>query len=165
MLSPHNSVITLDPPVVISGVPSRSKSRNVLIVEDHPPTAELLASAIDETDVEISSRVVHTGHDCLSILFDESEQAFRPDLVFLDLELPDTDGISILEKIQDERALRRIPVIVLSGTNDQDTIRRCYEAGATAFISKPDNLNGFFSIADGVVSHWFTVVELPAGNC
>ncbi len=136
--------------------------KHVLVVEDHPPTAELLTLSLDEVDPSISSSVVDDGRDCLAVLRREDGSIPYPDLVFLDLDLPEINGFTVLETTDTDTSFRRIPTLVLSSKDDPETVARCYERGATAFISKPDELDGFLSIAKTVVDHWFSTIELPA---
>lgn len=136
----------------------------VLVVEDHPPTAELLVNALEEVRPSISSQVVHDGRDCLSVLRDQDDPLSPPDIVLLDLDLPIVDGFTVLGEIEESRALRQIPFVVLSETDDPGTVERCYELGATGFISKPNDFDGFLSISETLVQYWFSTTELPTAN-
>lgn len=133
----------------------------VLVVEDHQPTAKLLVTALEEVAPSVSTTVVGDGRECLSVLRNESGSGTAPDIVLLDLDLPDVDGHAVLEERAETPSLRTIPVIVLSETNDPDTIDRCYRRGANSFISKPDGFDGYLSIATSVVDYWLSTVDLP----
>ncbi len=140
---------------------SRNADKHVLVVEDHPPTAELLTTALEEADPSVSSSVVHGGSDCLAVLHGEDESMSYPDLVLLDLDLPDITGFVVLETRAENPVLCQIPTVVVSGRDDSETVLQCYEQGANGFISKPDDFDGYLSIAETVVQHWFSLAELP----
>lgn len=81
-------------------------------------------------------------------------------LVVLDLGLTIVDGVDVLEHRNEEPA-PGTPIIVLSGTDDRETISQRYEAGANAFISKPDGLDGYTAVAAAVIDSWFSTAEFP----
>lgn len=145
----------------LRAMPPQNASGHVLVVEDHDPTARLVVTAIEEVDPSIATTVVGDGRECLSVLRNESGSGTVPDIVLLDLDLPDVDGHAVLEKRAETPSLRSIPVIVLSETNDPDTVDRCYRRGANSFISKPGGFDGYLAIATSVVDYWFSTVDLP----
>lgn len=136
---------------------------DVLVVEDHQPTAKILAAAFEEADEPISTTIVGNGRECLDALRGGHDATAVPDLVLLDLDLPDIDGLTVLEIRIEEPALRAIPTIVLSGTTDRETVRRCYRLGANAFVPKPEDFDGYVTVVEAVTSFWFATAELPDG--
>lgn len=133
--------------------------RCVLVVEDHGPTAKLVSTLLEDTQDSLSTLVVGDGETCLDVL--EGDDAARPDLVLLDLDLPVLDGYAVLERRQEEQSLRRVPTIILSNTDDNETIEQCYEHGANAFIFKPGELDEYEAIAEQVTQFWFRTAVLP----
>lgn len=138
----------------MTGNSAESAGGHVLVVEDHEPTAQIVATVLEGADASISAHVVGDGRKALTVLRDEADAIPCPDLVLLDLDLPAVGGLTVLEKRAEDPALRDIPTVVLSGTGDRDTIERCYERGADRFIEKPDDLEGYRSIADEAIASW-----------
>ena len=81
-------------------------------------------------------------------------------LVLLDLNLPDMTGVSILEKIKANEHTRRIPVVVLTTTDDEREIKRCYDLGANVYITKPVDYDNF-SNAIRQLGLFFSVIQVP----
>jgi CheY-like chemotaxis protein len=85
----------------------------------------------------------------------------RPDLVILDLKLPKKDGLSVLAAVKSDPDLKQIPVVIFSTSQLHQDIMRSYELGANCYVSKPGNLNDFFSAVKSIEEFWFGVVRLP----
>src|SRR5688572_24129147 len=104
----------------------------VLLIEDDPGDVDLTREALAEKWAEVSLHVVEDGEKAMAFLRRQApyEQAVRPDLILLDLNLPRMSGREVLRQIKRDEALRAIPVVVLT-TSDADTdITRSYELGA-----------------------------------
>lgn len=84
-----------------------------------------------------------------------------PDLTLLDLNLPGTSGIELLETIRQEELLRRIPVIVLSSSTASQDIEQSYENNANAYLTKPSTPTEYFSLANTVEQFWLETAQLP----
>jgi FixJ family two-component response regulator len=78
-----------------------------------------------------------------------------------DLNLPLVSGFEVLEFLKSDPHLKRLPVVVLSGSSNQQEIERCYAAGANSYICKPTGINQVFSMASDLVSYWFEQTKLP----
>lgn len=136
---------------------------DLLLVEDHPGDARLLEEALAETACDTTLHVVESGDDALAYLRQEGEyaSASRPDLVFLDLELPGRDGFAVLDALGEEEELARLPVIVLTGSNETEDVARSYGAHANAYLTKPRDHAGFVVVVKTVERFWFEQVTLP----
>jgi CheY-like chemotaxis protein len=84
-------------------------------------------------------------------------------LVLLDLNLPDMTGIDILEKVKGNEHTRRSPVVVLTTTDDQREIQRCYDLGANVYITKPVDYEGFAN-AIKQLGLFFSVMQIPEAD-
>ena len=84
----------------------------------------------------------------------------RPDVVVLDLGLPDMSGIDILEKVKSNVHTKRLPVIILTTTDDEREIQRCYDLGANVYITKPVDYDGFAN-AIRQLGLFFSVMQIP----
>ncbi len=130
---------------------------DVLLVEDDPAIARLVREAFSEVGADAAVRVIDDGTDALSALRSEP----RPDLVLLDRDLPGTTGPAILAALDDDSAIRRIPVIVLTGSDDERDIAEAYDRGANAYVTKPEAFEGFVGLVTALDRFWLRYVRVP----
>lgn len=133
----------------------------VLLVEDNPGDARLVAEALRDAPLDLS--IVRDGAEALRFLARQGDHsaAGRPDLILLDLNLPKRSGLEVLQEIKADRELKRIPVVVLSGSSGEDSVRRCYELSANCFVPKHENWQSFVAAVKLIQEFWFSVVSLP----
>nr|WP_224450513.1 response regulator [Haloprofundus salilacus] len=86
----------------------------------------------------------------------------RPDLILLDLDLPNKDGGELLTEIAEDPDVRRIPVIILSSSASEEDISNAYAHCANAYLIKPVDPIEFVSLARTVEEFWFSLAELPS---
>jgi CheY-like chemotaxis protein len=142
------------------------KSVEILLVEDDPADVELTREGLHDSKMHVHLNVVDDGVKAMKFLRKEEpyKDAPRPDLIILDLNLPKKDGREVLQEIKGDEALKCIPVVVLTTSQDAFDIQRCYELGANCWVSKPIGLDEFIKIVSSVHDFWFTVVKLPLGR-
>lgn len=135
---------------------------DVLHVEDNERDIRLTREAFTATDRETTLHVVDDGDDTVDFLRRQGQydSAPRPDLVLLDLSLPGRDGHDVLETIEDTPQLRRLPVIVLTGSNRSEDIVTCYRTHANAYVSKPPTLEEFVSLVTALEAFWLEHAQL-----
>lgn len=136
---------------------------DVLLVEDNQGDVRLTEQAFDEQDLPGTLHTVRTGQEAFDWLFRRGEfaEAPRPDIVLLDLNLPGTNGEDVLEAIKSARELRRIPVVVLTGSQSGDDIVEAYERYANACMVKPVDPDEFAERLRALADFWLSAVELP----
>lgn len=139
------------------------KPADVLLVEDNPSDVRLTREAMKEGRVLNNLHVVGDGEAAIAFLMRKPpyEQAPRPDLVLLDLNLPKKSGREVLAIIKQHPDLRTIPIIVLTTSRAEEDILRTYELHANCFITKPVDLDKFISVVQQVENFWLSVVRLP----
>jgi two-component system, chemotaxis family, response regulator Rcp1 len=137
-------------------------ARKIVIVEDNPADAKTLRVALARRDADLETIVLEDGVRAIEY-FSQSvnEDADPPDLVLLDLNLPIVSGFEVLEFLKADAHLRKLPVIVLSGSSSQQEIERCYEVGANSYICKPTGIQEVFDMAAELVTYWFDHAKLP----
>jgi two-component system response regulator len=142
---------------------TRSDPVRVLLVEDNPADARLAKEAFDEVDADVSVTVVTDGPDALDALHGDGTfpDGVVPHLILLDLHLPTQDGTDVLSEIKSDAALRRIPVIVLTTSDERRDVERVYDNCANAFITKPDTVSAFIDAVDDLQSFWLSTATLP----
>jgi two-component system, chemotaxis family, response regulator Rcp1 len=135
----------------------------VLVVEDNVPDIELVKFLFQKSDVPIKLAFVSDGIEATDFLFrrNKYKDASRPNLILVDLNIPKKDGREILMDLGKDRELSTIPVIVLSTSTSQSEISEVYRLGASAFISKPPDLERYEKIIHSLVDFWFKSVSLP----
>lgn len=141
------------------------KPIRVLLVEDNPADARLTQEALAEGKVNNELRHVPDGVEAMAYLRREGEyeNAERPDLVLLDLNMPRKDGREVLAEMKADPSLRQIPVVVLTTSKAEEDIIRSYDLYANCYITKPVDLDRFVEIVRSIEEFWFTVVRLPTG--
>jgi chemotaxis family two-component system response regulator Rcp1 len=132
--------------------------KRIIIVEDNPADAKTLRVALLRRDGEIETIVIEDGARAIDYF---SGSAVNADLVLLDLNLPIVSGFEILEFLKSDPQLRKLPVVVLSGSSSQQEIERCYAAGANSYLCKPTGIQEVFDMAAGLVTYWFGHARLP----
>jgi len=136
----------------------------IVMIEDDEGHARLIEKNIRRAGVSNDIVAFANGSSALEYLLgaDGSAEinAGRHLLILLDLNLPDMSGIDILQKIKGNSHLRTIPVVVLTTTDDNQEIQRCYDNGANVYITKPVNYEGF-SNAIRQLGMFFSVIKVP----
>ncbi|RVU17237.1 response regulator [Methylobacterium oryzihabitans] len=134
------------------------------MVEDDEGHARLIERNIRRAGVNNPIEPFRDGTSALAYLLgpDGSGQvhAGRPLLILLDLNLPDMTGVDILQAVKSNPHLRRSPVVILTTTDDQREIQRCYDLGCNVYITKPVNYEGFAN-AIRQLGLFFSVMQVP----
>jgi len=135
----------------------------ILLVEDNPGDVRLTVEALKEGKLRNRMNVVEDGEKALAYLRREAgyEDAARPDLVLLDLNLPRKDGREVLAEMKADPDLKRIPVVVLTTSKAEEDILKSYDLHANCYITKPVDLDQFIGVVKSIESFWFSVVSLP----
>ncbi len=136
---------------------------NILLVEDDPADSDLIRESMNEAKLMVTLSVVDDGVKALQFLRREGdyEDTVRPDLILLDLNLPKKDGREVLAEIRGDDALKTIPIVVLTTSDDDEDILKCYGLGANCYVTKPVGFEEFSKIVCQIEEFWFTVVKLP----
>ncbi|MDD4648680.1 MAG: response regulator [Desulfoplanes sp.] len=142
---------------------NRLKSIEILYIEDDPGDIRLTQEVLKDTKIKIKLNVVTNGKDALAYLNREGEfaTALRPDLIWLDLNLPAMDGRDVLQAIKQDEHLKTIPVVILTTSAANEDIARTYALGANCYVTKPVGLEAFAKMVEQIEGFWFTVVKFP----
>ena len=135
----------------------------ILLAEDNLGDARLTEKAFEKENVLNNLHVVEDGVEAMHFLNQEGphSDAPRPDLVLLDLQMPRKDGWEVLEEIDADPDLRRIPVVVLTSSEAEEDIVKSYELNANAYMTKPVGFEGFIEVVRSFEEFWVSVVKLP----
>ena len=135
----------------------------ILMAEDSPSDAELAREALKNGKLSNRINIVTNGADALDFLFKRGKfvDAPVPDLILLDINMPIKNGFEVLTEIKKDERLRRIPVVMLTTSEDEQDVLKSYDMQASCYITKPVNFQRFQEIVLQLKSFWFSVVTLP----
>lgn len=136
----------------------------IVMIEDDEGHARLIEKNVRRAGVNNEIVPFTLGAKALDFIFGESRDGLvskdRYLLVLLDLNLPDMSGINILEQIKSNEYTRRLPVVVLTTTDDETEIQKCYDLGANVYITKPVDYEGFANAIKNL-GLFFSVIQIP----
>ncbi len=143
---------------------ARISPASIMMIEDDEGHARLIEKYIRRAGVDSEIRGFRDGASALAYLFRKRDSRTKkgepPSVILLDLNLPDMTGIDILRTIKRDEHLRRLPVIVLTTTDDQRELGRCYDLGANICITKPLN-DANFANAIRQLGQFLLVIVIP----
>jgi CheY-like chemotaxis protein len=142
------------------------ESVDILLVEDNPGDVRLIREAFAERDIAVDLEVVTDGASALDFVHQrgDHDDAPRPEMVLLDLNLPKVDGLEVLEELKSDPELRRIPVVVLTGSEAQEDVVESYDRHTNAYLTKPIDPDEFASLVQSFERFWLSLVKLPPGD-
>jgi DNA-binding response OmpR family regulator len=142
-----------------------SEHVTIIMVEDDEGHARLIERNIRRAGVSNEIIPFKNGTDAVRFLFGADGSggvnSGRALLILLDLNLPDMSGVDILKRVKENEHLKLSPVVVLTTTDDEREIKRCYDLGANVYITKPVNYESF-SNAIRQLGLFFSVIQVPA---
>jgi chemotaxis family two-component system response regulator Rcp1 len=135
----------------------------ILLVEDSSGDARLAMEALKEAKVRNTPHWVKDGVEAMEFLRRQGEYSDvpRPDVILLDLNLPRKDGREVLSEVKSDENLRRIPVVILTISADEEDILRSYDTYANCYITKPLDLDSFMEVVKSIEDFWLEIVKLP----
>ncbi|MDO9139000.1 MAG: response regulator [Methylobacter sp.] len=137
----------------------------ILLLEDEPSDAYLVKMALKEAKVLANLHHVVDGREGLDFLnrTEKYADAPRPDLIFLDLNMPRMNGCEFLAVIKADERFKGIPTVVLTTSSVESDVVRSYQLGATSYITKPVDMPQFVNAIQQIGDYWFSLVRLPQG--
>ena len=138
----------------------------ILLVEDRPDDVELTLRAFARSNVANEIVVARDGEEAIDYLFAMGTHAGRdpnlmPSVVLLDLKLPKVDGLEVLRRMRNDERTRRLPVVVLTSSNEEQDVVRSYDLGANSFVRKPVDFAEFIEAARQLGLYWLLLNEPP----
>ncbi|MFM7427680.1 MAG: response regulator [Elainella sp.] len=139
--------------------------KRILLVEDSRNDVELILTALSENAIANEVVVVRDGEEALDYLYRRGLFRLRlegnPVVILLDLKLPKIDGVEVLSALKSDPVLRLIPVVVLSSSQEEPDLIRCYELGTNAYVVKPIDFSAFVEVIKQVGLFWAVVNQPP----
>ncbi len=138
----------------------------LLMADDDPDDRELAKEALLESRVTNELRFVEDGEQLMDFLHRRNgfEDAPKPGLILLDLNMPRKDGREALKEIKASETLRRIPVVILTTSRAEEDMLSGYDLGAASYISKPVTFESLVKLMKAIGHDWIEFVELPNGH-
>ena len=149
-------------------MPNRGTPITILMADDDEEDCALTKEAMTDARLANEMRFVSDGEELMDYLhkrgkYGNGNDAPRPGVILLDLNMPKKDGREALAEIKSDPDLRRIPVCVLTTSSDEEDIFRTYDLGVNSFMTKPVTFAGLVEVLQTWSRYWFEVVDLPNG--
>lgn len=138
----------------------------ILLVEDNPGDEELTLRALQKSNVLNPVVVARDGAEALDYLFVRGKYADRdasvlPQVVLLDLKLPKVNGLEVLRAVRADPRTRRLPVVILSSSNEDQDLISSYDLGANSYVRKPVDFAQFLDAARQLGLYWLVLNQPP----
>jgi len=136
----------------------------ILLVEDSVDEAQLTMEVLREGRIRNRIHWVEDGEEAMAFLRRQGRHAAapRPDLILLDLRLPRMSGQEVLAEVKQSPQWKRIPVIIMTSSDDEKDILGAYDRHANCYVTKPIDLDEFMTAVRGIEEFWLSIVHLPA---
>ena len=140
----------------------------ILLVEDDKRDLELTLVALERSQLANDVVVVRDGAQALDYLLREGDFARReegnPAVMLLDLKLPKVNGLEVLQAVRSHPALRSIPVVMLTSSQEESDVLKSYELGVNAYVVKPVEFKAFVTAIADLGVFWAVLNEPPPGS-
>jgi|SRR5271157_930768 len=140
-------------------------NNTILLVEDNPDDVDLTVRAFQKNQIDNQIVIARDGQEALDYLFANrvhgaDTTATIPKVVLLDLKLPKVDGIGVLRRLRTDERTRRLPVVMLTSSNQEEDLIATYDLGANSFVRKPTNFCDLVE-AIGILGHYWLHLNEP----
>jgi two-component system response regulator len=142
------------------------RTKPILLVEDNPSDIDLTRRAFEKSRIVNELIVVEDGKEALDSLLGGSAAADRepaelPALVLLDLKLPKVGGLEVLRSIRQDPRTRRLPVVILTSSAEEQDIAASYDLGGNSYVRKPVDFRQFVEAVERLGLYWLVLNEPP----
>lgn len=140
----------------------------ILLVEDNPDDVELTTLAFRKNNFANDIVVVEDGQEAIDFLLGEDPKGVQkrgyPELILLDLKLPKIDGHEVLKKVKADKNTRRIPVVILTSSQEEEDIIKGYDLGANSYVRKPVDYKDFVDVVNNMGIYWLAINKSSVTN-
>jgi CheY-like chemotaxis protein len=135
----------------------------ILLVEDNPGDVRLTQEALKSGKILYDLQVAKDGRQAMDFLLKNAPytDAFTPDLILLDLNIPMVSGREVLAEVKSAPHLKQIPVIILTTSSDERDVTDTYAHDANCYITKPFDFDQFINVIKLIDNFWLSIVKLP----
>jgi two-component system response regulator len=140
----------------------------ILLVENNPDDEKLTVRGLKRNNIANEIVVVHDGAEALDYLFAKGRYADRdrsrmPAVMLLDLRLPKVDGLEVLRRLRADRQLKRLPVVILTSSNEEKDVAASYDLGANSYVHKPVDFDEFSEAVRQLGLYWLILNQGTGG--
>ncbi len=142
------------------------KNKTILLIEDNTSDIELTKRALKKGRILNDVIVIEDGQEALDFFDGVKSYEGRdihdlPALVLLDIQLPRVTGLDILKHVREKPHTRRLPIVILTSSNEDEDIARSYDLRANSYIRKPVDFDQFVEAVQNLGLYWLVLNELP----
>ena len=140
--------------------------RSILLIEDNPSDIALAKRALEKGRIANHLVVAEDGQEALDYLLGGREDAAAPRpeppaLILLDLKLPKVPGFEVLRRLRANAATRRLPVVILTSSKQEEDLANSYDLGANSYVRKPVDFQQFAQAIEQLGLYWLVLNEPP----
>ncbi len=139
--------------------------QTILIVEDNPDDELLIMRTLKKINVANRVEIVRDGAEALDYVFKGGKYADRnsrdPAVILLDIKLPKLSGLEVLERVRADGRTRRLPVVMLTSSDEQEDMVKSYDLGCNSYVRKPVEFDKFTEAVSKLGLYWLLVNEPP----
>jgi CheY-like chemotaxis protein len=134
----------------------------ILLVEDNEGDIILTLDAFEESKIDTKVSVARNGREALDFLYKRKPfaDAQRPDLILLDINIPIFSGHEVLEEIKKDESLKKIPVVMLTTSQNQKDVERAYKNHCNSYVNKPLEMKAFIEAIHKIEEFWLQLTVL-----
>ena len=141
----------------------------ILLVEDNPSDIDLTKRAFEKEHITNTLVIAEDGQEALDYIFGTGTYAGRdisqvPMLILLDLKLPKISGLEVLKRIRSTEKIKRLPIVILTSSKEEQDVAASYDLGANSYIRKPIDFNQFMEAIKYLGLYWLVINEPPPFN-
>ena len=136
-------------------------SRVILLIEDNPSDVDLTVRAFEKAHIANEILIARNGEEALEILSAAAQSDTLPALILLDLKLPKLSGLEVLRYIRADARTRRLPVVILTTSQEEPDIAASYDLGVNSYIRKPVDFRQFAAAVEQLGLYWLVLNEAP----
>jgi two-component system response regulator len=145
---------------------TQSDHIEILLVEDNPADAEMTLRALRRNNLANKVHWVKDGEEALEFMFRTGSYANRepgstPKLILLDIKMPKVDGIEVLRRLKENEDTRRVPVVVMTSSNEERDVVDSYRLGVNSYIVKPVQFEAFLETVAKIGLYWVITNRVP----
>jgi len=136
----------------------------ILVAEDDPDHQLIIKEGFEETHLPHELVIVDDGEELMDYLYRKNKHvnAIKPDIILLDLNMPKKNGLEALKEIKADVGLQNIPIVVLTGSKDEEDLTRSYNLGINLYINKPTTYAELIKMLKWLDEYWNEIVHLPS---
>jgi two-component system response regulator len=138
-----------------------NNNQYILLVEDNPDDVELTKLAFQKNNFANEIKVVEDGQEAIDFLLGDHPSGAKengfPELILLDLKLPKLNGHEVLKRIKGDKTTNRIPVVILTSSQEEEDIVKGYDLGANSYVRKPVEYQDFVEVVNNMGVYWLAI--------